>query len=248
MKTCLRTFLIACSLVSVGSLINLNAITMNDGGISAVQTVARDVGVSFINAVDELTPGTVPFTSSHSAIQGASEAHAAYDFSESGFSITASGARAGSLDSRSTIQGTLYFSLSQDTTYSLSGSIAVQDPAASGKAVGLMLTLTDVDTLAVVYKSLQSSFGAVDQSFTLGGTAGNIENELVGLSAGTLVAGHRYQLSYQANTYASNAGDPASYSASFEVAFGAQAVPESGASILLLICGVAALLILRFRE
>jgi hypothetical protein len=136
-----------------------------------------------------------PVTGSLVAVHGTSRAQIDYQFTDAGFIIGSSGNRNGLLDSAATSQTfpNIFFSVSTDT----------------------WATLEDVNTLQVLFHSKQSSFGAVDVSFELGGTDGNAENELSGSPTGVLLAGHQYRLAYQAQLYASNAGDPASFVASF---------------------------------
>lgn len=206
-------------------------ITLNGGGVTKLEVVARDPQVNgLVNQIEDLFPASLPFDGIHEAIQGDSHSQAQYHLTQDGFSILSSGARAGILDSRANVQPTIFFSVSVDTPYNISGALSVDDPGLTGKGVELTATLTDVGTLGVLYHSDQASFGVVDESFVLGGRAGNELNGLSGSAAGILLAGHQYSLYYGTSIYASDAGDPASFVGSFEMSLGEQQVPDSGAS------------------
>lgn len=228
-----RSVLIIVAALYLGVKFNAAAaITLNTGGITALEVVARDTQISFANTIGNLSPTAVPYDQSTNAVVGVSSSFALFHLGEDNFSLTSSGARAGQIDSRANVQPLIYFSPSTDTAYSISGTLTVSDPAASGKAVQLTATLTDVGTAAVLYNSQQESFGVVDQSFTLGGMAGNVANMLSGSATGVLLAGHQYSIFFGSSIYAANSGDPASFLGSFDLEF--TAVPEPSVSVMLL--------------
>ena len=111
-------------------------VIINDGGVTTLQVVVRDTTVSFINNIQNLFPASVPFDGSHSAVQGGSQSQAVYHLGDDGISIVSSGTRVGQLDSRANVQPIIYFSVSADTAYSISGSISVDDPFQTGKYAG----------------------------------------------------------------------------------------------------------------
>lgn len=194
------------------------AITLNDGGTTVLEVVARDRtgNPTITNTIHNLFPTTLPFDGNQTVTQRDSQSQATYHLGQDGMTINASGFRAGSLDSRANVQPVIYFSVTVDTPYKITGSLSVEDPGTTGKGVGLTAKLTDLTTSEILYHSDQGSFGVVDQAFTLGETAGNTINELSGSPTGVLLAGHQYRLFYGTSIYASNAGDPASFVASFD--------------------------------
>jgi hypothetical protein len=129
----------------------------------------------------------------------------------------------------------IFFSVSIDTPYALTGTLLTVDPSA--KFVQLQVSLYDIDAAADIFHNLQESFGVVDEAFELGGSGGNLHNELSGSATGLLLAGHRYKLFYGTSIYAANTGGPASFTGVFELAF----VPEPS-SVALLGLGVLAML------
>jgi hypothetical protein len=199
-----------------------DTITLNDGGVTDLQVAVRDTSVSFANQIEDLFPPSLPFDGSNIAIQGASQGEATFHLGQDGFAISSSGARPGFIDSLANVQPVIFFSVSVDTLYTITGNLSVDDPGASGKYVALTTTLEDLTTPAVLFSSDQESFGVVDQSFALGGTAGNVANSLSGSAAGLLLAGHQYKLFYGASIYAANDGDPASFIGSFDLELNAQ--------------------------
>lgn len=163
-----------------------------------------------------------------------SSSHVEYVFSQTGFEISSMTARDGSLDSLGNAQGVIYFSVSTNTPYTLSGNIATVDPSA--KFVSLAATLSDVDTLDVLFNNDQSTFGVANQSFQLGEANGVASNDLSGSLSGTLLAGHRYQFNYGNSIYASSAGTDASATGSFMLTV----VPEPSAFAFLGLVGLVA--------
>jgi hypothetical protein len=221
-----------------------SAVTLNNGGVTKLEVVARDAAISFpANQIEDLFPASLPYDQSHVATIGSSNSQAEYHLSQTAFTIASVGSRAGSLDSRSNVQPNIFFSVSSNTPYSLTGMFNVNDPGNSGKYVGLEVMLSDVDTAAVLFHNNQESFGVVDQVFTLGGTSGNQNNLLTGSLVGTLTGGHRYKLYYGSSIYAANSGDLASATGAFQLSF----VPEPTSAALAL-AGLALPVIWRCRR
>ena len=224
------------------------SLIINDGGVTTLQLAVRDTTVSFNNQIENLFPISLPFDGSHTAVQSNSQSQADYHLGDDGISIVSSGFRAGQIDSRANVQPGIFFSVTVDTDYSLLGSMSVADPGQTGKYANLTATLTDLDTLAVLFNSSQESFGTVDQSFQLGGTAGNVANQLSGSLTGLLFAGHSYRLIYVNSIYAANSGDTASFTGNFEMTLhGQNSVPDGGASMALLGLSLAGLAGLKRR-
>jgi len=210
-------------------------VSLNDGGVTDLQVTARDTNISFVGVVEHLFPASLPYNATHTAIQGITNSQAEYDLNQDGFQIVSSGSRAGLLDSGANVQPTIFFSVSVDTPYALTGSLSTVDPSAKYASLGT--TLNDIDTLAVLFHSVQESFGVMDKVFVLGGTTGNYNNELSGSPTGMLAAGHRYRLFYGTSIYAANSGSPASFTGMFQLAF----VPEPSSVALLGMGGLALL-------
>ena len=211
------------------------AITLNDGGVTDLQAVSRDTNISISNTIIDTTPTSLPFSATNqTATVGASTSTASYNLSQSLFSITGSGTRAGLLDSRSNTQGNIFFSVSVNTPYALTGQIAAVDPGSVAKFVQLEVRLSDVNTTAELFHNLQESFGTVDQTFIVGGSGGNQTNQLSGSSSGTLLAGHRYQFFYGNSIYAGNTGDPATFTSNYQLSF----VPEPSSAVLAILAVV----------
>jgi len=222
-----------------------DTLTLNDGGVTKLEVVARDRNGNpgLDNQIEDIFPTSLPFDGSHVATQGGSHSRAAYHLGLDAITISSSGTRAGSLDSRANVQPTIFFSVSVDTSYSISGAFSVDDAGLSGKYAELTVTLTDLNTSAVMFHSAQASRGVTDLSFVLGGSAGNRINQLTGSATGLLTAGHQYSLYYGSSIYADNSGDPASFVGSF----GMQLVPEPS-SIALFSMGGLALVIGAMRK
>jgi hypothetical protein len=206
-----KTLVIAVGMILSGSYGTRASLNLNDGGTTTLEVVARDTQVSFNNQIEDLFPPSLPFDGAPIATQGISQSQAQFHLAQAGFSISSSGRRSGALDSRANVQPNIFFSVSVATTYTITGSLSVDDPNQSGKYVGLAATLTDVDTQEVLYNSSQESFGTVDQLFQLGGSGGNVANDVSGSSTGVLLAGHRYKLYYGTSIYAANSGDTANF-------------------------------------
>jgi hypothetical protein len=198
-------------------------ITLNNGGVTKLEVVARDTALGMANQIEDLFPTALPFSGSQTATSGGSFSTANYELTQEAFTVTSSGTRVGQLDSRANVQPTIYFSVASDTTYSISGALAVSDPGSTAKFAELSTQLTDVDSSEVLYYSNQGSFGVVDLALQLGGLVGNAVNELQGSATGVLLAGHRYKLSFGSSIYAANSGDPASFTGNFSITFGSVA-------------------------
>jgi hypothetical protein len=197
-------------------------ITLNGPGTTILTAVARDTALGMDNQIENLFPVSVPYDASHNAIRGTSHSFARYQLTDDFFRITSSGERSGLLDSRANVQPTIFFSVATDTPYTMTASLTVDDAGATGKAVSLETSLTDTGTLASVFRRKDSTFGVVDQAFSVGAT-------------GVLLGGHSYELFYGTSIYAANSGDRASYVGNFELRFSdGGSVPDGGSSLALL--------------
>lgn len=205
-------------------------VTLNNGGVTQLEVVARDTHDGLLNQIETLFPTSLPFIGSHSAIDGNSRSQAEYQLTQEGFHIVSTGIRDGLLDSRANVQPQFFFAVDVNTPYSLTGHLLVDDPGNVAKGVELDVSLTDVDSSSVLFRNLQQSFGVVDEIFTIGETEGNLANQLSGSATGTLLAGHRYRLFYGTSIYASNSGDSATFFGNFSLSF----VPEPSTGSLCL--------------
>lgn len=88
------------------------AVTLNDGGISLLEAVARDTNVSFDNEIVQYRPTTPGGgTVSRVATQSSSSSQVSYTLTQEGFQISSTTMRDGALDSRANAQGNIYFSV-----------------------------------------------------------------------------------------------------------------------------------------
>lgn len=193
---------------------SLAAIVLNDGGTTHLEVVVRDTNISMSNQHEHLYPTSLPFLADHTATQGNSNSQAQYDLNQERFVITSSGNRDGRIDSRTNVHTWVYFSVSADTPYRLTGTLTTVDPSA--KYVEISATLKDVDSSTILFHNHQASFGVANESFDVGETEGNESNELSGSLTGVLLAGHRYELFHATALYASNSGSPASFNGAFK--------------------------------
>jgi len=212
-------------------------IILNDGGTTRLNHYVRDTNIDFAGLSGDLFPTSLPFNQNQTVIHGSSSVTAEYHLGLDGFAIDVSGGRTGQIDSRSTIQPIIYFSVTADTPYQMTGGYSAEDPGSTAKAVILTTELSDVDTSEVLFRNHQASFNVVDESFELGDMGGSLSNELFGSPTGILLAGHRYSLLYATTIYASNSGDPATAVGSLRITFGN--VPEGGPSAALILLGLA---------
>jgi hypothetical protein len=118
------------------------------------------------------------------------------------------------------------FSTSIDVTYVASGTYT-----ASGAGVSrLASTLYDFTSSSYVFISLQANEN-VPTAFTLGGTAGNSQNQLVGSMTGTLPGGHTFAWLAQTDTQATTDDGGATGSGSISLIL----VPEPGTLVAMLV-------------
>jgi hypothetical protein len=230
--------LIACVLYS--QTVAYSTVTLNSGGATTLEVVARDSTVSLANTITDLQPTSLRYTGSADAVIGTSSSHADFTLSSTSFLISSFGARNGHIDSRANVQPTIFFSVTEDTPYWLAGLFNVDDPGSTGKYLEFGAALKDLTGSSVLYETFQSSFGAPDQTFVLGGATGNVNNIITGSPTGMLLAGHDYSLNYGSSIYAADSGDPASFTGSFEMRF--KSVPEGGSTALLLGTGILGML------
>jgi hypothetical protein len=89
------------------------------------------------------------------------------------------------------------FVLDANVGYSLDGAYTALD--AIGQYVHFFAYLYDNTSDAYVFNSDQSSLSTPNESFTLGLSGGDYNNDLIGSLPGTLVAGHGYDFTVHAD-------------------------------------------------
>jgi hypothetical protein len=131
--------------------------------------------------------------------------------------------------SNSTAQtnATIYFIPDADVDYAISGFYGLF--AGGAPIVSLRLAIRDDVAGPFVYEGVHSSRQIPGESFTLGGSGGNIFDIEEGGLNGTLLAGHQYILTLQTRLFA-NDTPPSGASASgfVNIAF----VPEPSSAVL----------------
>ena len=161
------------------------------------------------------------------------------------FSNVFSGTRDGSGGSLAGTQGEMIFSVSQDTTYLLSGWFAIHDNGATG-AEALRGELYDMDTSLpdyLLFWNEQSSKRTSNERFELGEKGGDEAGGgvLEGSLQGTLRAGHTYRYLFVATSGANiHDDDGASSEGQVVLMIGSPTgIPEPGSLPLLLAAGLA---------
>jgi hypothetical protein len=118
--------------------------------------------------------------------------------------------------------GYYYFTVTDTSVYTISGTYAMTGPG----AIALEAILYDETGSYTVVDSYQHSIAATDELFTLGLTEGNSENRLLGSLTGTLEPGHSYRFSYIAFIDSFPASPNATAAGNVSISFGNSAVPE----------------------
>ena len=186
----------------------------------------------------EFQPTSLPFTDSHQAeIAGGVIAQTSYSLSSDGFSIDFNHYRFARSSAQSI--GSIYFELDQDATYSLSGQYALT----GFRTIHFDADLSDLTAGQDLFMNAQESGLTTNQSFLLGGNAGDLVSQVSGSLDGSLVAGHLYRLTYDAWIGSTEAADASASASGFlQMAL----VPEPGTA-LLLGSGIATLVVLGRR-
>jgi hypothetical protein len=205
------------------------SVTLNTFGSTNLTTYANDVTDSVVK--ETVKPAAVPFAFTSTSTDGGSLTESAYDLSDSGFEVTVDQTRVSALNGRAQAFGTVYFSVDEDVSYTASGSYAAVD--ADGRRL-LYLSFLEDHTVAgtSLYRSLQESRATPNESFTLGFTEGDFENENTGSLTGTLLAGHQYAWFHAAYLVASPTASTSSASGSGNFALTFAAIPEPNTGLL----------------
>lgn len=101
--------------------------------------------------------------------------------------------------------GSIFFSVTQETTYALDGFYSVVDRGLGNEA-NFAVNLTDLTTSTGLFENTQFSKRAHNTIFgsfnlALGQTGGDALNTLSGSQTGTLVVGHEYRFGYEAHIF-----------------------------------------------
>jgi hypothetical protein len=158
-----------------------------------------------------------------------------YDFSNSGFTITYDYTRGASWSGES--DGEIYFSVDEDIAYVAEGALSAIDSV--GRLINFEVLLYDFTISSYLLESDQTSIATPYESFTLGQTGGDYDNDFSGALAGTLIAGHEYGLAYEFNVFNDLQYPPgeipqysdATFSGNVSLSF--SAIPEPGTGFLI---------------
>jgi hypothetical protein len=198
---------------------------LNDSGTSYLVTRADDSA----SDVDFAYPAAVPYSYTSTSVDGGASSESEYNFSNLGFDITLDHSRVSGDGGISRSYGSIYFSVDNDVDFTALGSYSVVDP--DGRRAHVYAYLYDQTSDSYLFQSLQQSDATPNESFTLGGTGGDFNNLQLGSLTGTLIAGHDYNLYYNAYIQAlPSTTSGATASGSFSLVFPA---PEPGTGLLL---------------
>lgn len=140
--------------------------------------------------------------------------------------------------------GQMKFTVGANTTYALSGSYAASHTGGTGE-VYFAGYLYDLTAGAFLFNSVQTSQGIGNESFTLGGSGGDVFSHVSGTLTGGLLSGHTYMLSFGTRIQdlpTTNAAATATGNLTLKIGGGAPAsVPEGGAGIASVVVALAAL-------
>ena len=134
----------------------------------------------------------------------------------------------------------LFFAPEANATYELSGFFGVSDLGISESGtVVLEATLTDTTSGMVLFSSIQQSTSTHDQSFSLGGSAGDTSNLFIGSLTGTLDPTHVYRWDWSALSQAAPDMDGGAEAEGFmnlviDESAVSSGVPDGGQTLMLL--------------
>ena len=217
------------------------ATNLNDGGVTVLTAAARDWQVSSTANSTNREPIILPYIDSHSVSQGLAAVDNLYAFDGTLFKIEFDQSRPGLGNSHALSEGTIYFSVSGNDRYLLSGEYSAVDP--DPRAFNFRVSLRDLTTGEVLVESTQGSNSTPNESFVIGGIGGDAVNTFSGSLTGPLLAGHQYQFWYEAQTYAHLTDDGAT--ASGVIRF---VVPEPSSTLLFGLAGAISLNVRRRRK
>ena len=195
-------------------------------------------GNLYTDTLADFPPGIIPtagLNTSQTAGSALNISTTTYDFTSTALNFTMQHTRDGMPNDHARSYGYLYFSLQPAAPggtlgYTISGNYAVTDVGGKSGTVVLDAYLYDSNAAAAPYAfdDDQESSGTHNQTFTLGGVAGDTYNHRSGALAGTLIAGHSYLFYYYLLTNAyPDADNGASATGHLTLAFTDSSLPTA---------------------
>lgn len=164
------------------------------------------------------------------------------DISGSGDQVSILGSvnhkRSGVLNDYTNSSMVVDFTVNAAVSYDFSGGFDVTD-IGNPSRVDLDFHLYDFTTSSYVVQNTQLSNSSANESFTAGGNGGDSTNVMTGNLSGFLIAGHQYQFQYESYLNADSANDGASATGFMRLDLGGGAVPDGGATALMLTTALA---------
>ena len=180
-------------------------------------------------AVNEtVNPTALPYSHTSTSTYASNDSETMYTLSNAGFDITFDHSRTGALGNYAQSLGSIEFSVDQNVDYVASGSYSTVDPDGGHNTFrGWLYDITDVSD---IFKDYQTSYGIVDESFTLGDGFG-----YTGSLTGTLIAGHEYLFQHDASIGAAPTSLPSGATASGSISLSFTPAPEPGTGLLVMV-------------
>jgi hypothetical protein len=158
-------------------------------------TTVASAGADSDNATpvpqDFAYPTSIPESGTVSASEGTNTSATEFDLSNSALVIRFDHSRDAANDARSFGSAAIYFTVSEDIDYLLSGTYSASDTF--GRLTQFKASLFDETLGTVNYDAFYDSRYTPNESFTLGQYGGDTVYNEYGALSGTLVAGHQYR-------------------------------------------------------
>jgi hypothetical protein len=219
------------------STVAVSAITITSNSVSV------GLGSSAGGGSASFTGTSVPASQLLDVTSGAFYSRTQIDYTGSGNQVTLlntfSQNRSGNANNNaSSNSNVMIFTADANTTYALSGAYSAADVSGADSFL-LSSYLQDITTNTDLVNSVQHSFGAINESFLLGGTGANFANYFSGSLTGSLIATHTYKWGFQAKTGIHSAPDGGSLATGFvrlEIGGGApsNSIPDGGPTLAML--------------
>jgi hypothetical protein len=225
--------------------------------ITGYSTYPNTVGVQSSSGFQTATFSGTSIPSSHllDLTRGEQYSRTQIDFTGSGNQVTLlntfSQRQGGAISDTSwAMLDALFFSVDANASYSLSGGYSVSDNSLTASRVIFRSYIQDATSGLYVAGSDQVSYNTLNESFILGGSGGDFDNNNFGSLTGTLVAGRFYKFSFLAMNQAFPAANGGATSTGFvrlDIGGGApsNAVPDGGTTLALLGLTLTSLAVLR---
>ena len=150
--------------------------------------------------------------------------------------------RAGTPSSESFIVVGAEFTVSEPTTYAISGFLTANSTAALLNTFEIDADLEPAGTTNYLFKTIQQTINSDAKQFTLGLAQGTFQNQLLGSVTGTLQPGIQYRFSGSANIKNFSSITPtgtATASGFIQFSFGGVTIPEPSTITLVLLATIA---------